>query len=110
MFGPDYAQFGYVPEHYERLREERIELIDGDCDLFGDGSIRIISTPGHTPGHCSLLLQLKQTGPVLLSGDVAHYAYNMELRAVPTINADAKASRASMDRIDEIARETGAQL
>lgn len=72
MFGPDYGQYGYSPALYADLKQAKVRLMDGDLDVFGDGSIKVISTPGHTPGHCSLLVRLAKTGPILLSADVAH--------------------------------------
>src|SRR6185312_10089812 len=54
----------------------KAELLTGDRDVFGDGSVRIISTPGHTPGHQSLMLDLPKTGWLILSGDAAHFRDN----------------------------------
>lgn len=110
MFGPDHEQYGYSPPLYEDLNQAKVELMDGDLDVFGDGSVRVISTPGHTPGHCSLLVRLARIGPILLSGDVAHYRFNMEHRCVPTMNSDPEESRISMERVDAIVRDEGAQL
>ena len=50
-----------------------VEQLVGDHDVFGDGSVMIVSTPGHTPGHESLMLNLPKTGWLVLSGDVAHF-------------------------------------
>ena len=83
--------------------------MDGDPDVFGDESVRILSSPGHTPGHCSLLVRLGGTGPVLLSADVAHYRFNLEHRCVPTMNSNVEESRSSMERIEAIARSEDAQ-
>ena len=110
MFGPDPAASGYERELYARLDAAAIVRVEDDGDLFGDEPLRIVSTPGHTPGHCSLLVRLPRTGPVLLAADVAHYAYNMAHRCVPSFNADADASRASMDRVEQVAVRTGAQV
>jgi len=110
MFGPDYRDYGYAPSLYQCLKMAKVELIDGDLDVFGDASMRVVSTPGHTPGHCSLLIRLPKTGPILLSGDVAHYRFNMEHHCVPTMNSDPEESRRSMERVDAIVREEGAQL
>ncbi len=110
MFGSAYADYGYTPSLYRSLEAAKIELMDGDLDVFGDDSVRVISTPGHTPGHCSLRVRLRKTGPILLSGDVAHYRFNMEHHCVPTMNSDAEESRRSMERVDAIVREEGAQL
>jgi hypothetical protein len=57
MFGPDYAHFGYIPKLYETLQTDNVQRIAGDLALYGDQSIRLISTPGHTPGHIALLLR-----------------------------------------------------
>jgi N-acyl homoserine lactone hydrolase len=78
---------------------KKLQLVDGDTDVFGDGSVTLISTPGHTPGHQSLLVHLKNSGFVILSGDVAHSEENFEKDTVPSLNTDKAASIASMDRI-----------
>lgn len=110
MFGPHYAQYGYSPPLYDALRRARVEFMEGDHDVFGDGSMRVIATPGHTPGHCSLLVRLAKFGPILLSADVAHDSYNMVRRCVPAFNSDAAQSRRSMDRIAALVGNTGAKL
>ncbi|WP_246797451.1 N-acyl homoserine lactonase family protein [Burkholderia perseverans] len=110
MFGDDPGAFGFRPELYESLRGNRLRLIEGDHDVFGDGAVRIVFTPGHTPGHCSLLLNLPETGRVVLSGDVAHNRTNFRCRCVPAFNADALRSVASMDRIDALLEAEGARL
>jgi N-acyl homoserine lactone hydrolase len=110
MFGPGFARFGYIPELYEALRTAYVQRVDGDLDLYGDRSIRLISTPGHTPGHMSLLVRLRETGPVILAADVAHYAFNLEQHIVPDMNSSREESLRSMDRIQRIAEEEGAKI
>ncbi len=110
MFGRDYKKHGYVPELYDTVKNGKIELVPGDCDLFADGSMRIFATPGHTPGHSSLLVRLPRTGPVMLSADVAHFKTNLDHRLVPTLNSDESQSRASMDKMEAIVRAEGALL
>jgi N-acyl homoserine lactone hydrolase len=110
MFGPDFARFGYIPELYAALRTANVQRVDGDLDLYGDRSIRLISTPGHTPGHMSLLVRLRETGPVILAADVAHYAFNLEQHIVPDMNSSREESLRSMDRIQRIAEEEGAKI
>ena len=78
---------------------KQLQLLDGDTDVFGDGSVTLIFTPGHTPGHQSLLVHLKNSGFIILSGDVAHSKENLEKDVVPSINTDKAASIASMDRV-----------
>jgi glyoxylase-like metal-dependent hydrolase (beta-lactamase superfamily II) len=100
----------FVPAAYEGLRDEEFLIIEGDHDVFGDGTVRIISTPGHTPGHQSLFVDLPQTGPVVLSGDLYHFRLSRELRRVPSFNVDPDATLASMDRLEDLVEETGAEL
>lgn len=95
---------------FDGLREAKIEFIEGDHDLFGDGSVRLIYTPGHTAGHQTLLLTLKNTGKIMLSGDLYHTRANRALRRVPTFNHDAGQTLQSMERIEQLLAETGATL
>jgi glyoxylase-like metal-dependent hydrolase (beta-lactamase superfamily II) len=85
-------------------------LLQGDKDLFGDGSLTLLATPGHTAGHESLLVHLPKTGYIVLSGDVAHFQANWDNRLVPGENADKAQSLASMEKIAKILREKHAQL
>jgi glyoxylase-like metal-dependent hydrolase (beta-lactamase superfamily II) len=78
---------------------KHLQLIDGDTDIFGDGSVTLVSTPGHTPGHQSLLLHLRKSGFIVLSGDVVHLEENFEKDIVPSLNTDKAQSIASMERI-----------
>jgi len=110
MFGSDYKKYGYVPKLYSVLKNGKVELLAGDADLFADGSMRIFSTPGHTPGHCSLLVNLRNSGMIMLSADVAHFRYNMDNRLVPKINSDEAESKRSMDKLDAICKQHNAQL
>ena len=88
----------------------KVDPISGDRDVFGDGSVVILATPGHTPGETSLLVRLAKTGPVLLSGDVAHFEEQFGNRGVPTFNFDRADSLASMERLQGIAKSLDATL
>jgi N-acyl homoserine lactone hydrolase len=90
--------------------EQKLELLEGDKDLFGDGSVTALSTPGHTPGHQSLLVHLPKTGYVVLSGDAVHFQSNWDNRRVPGFNTDKGQSSASMEKIAHILDEKHAQL
>ncbi|SDN42702.1 N-acyl homoserine lactonase family protein [Afipia sp. GAS231] len=79
-----------------------LRLTDGDLDVFGDGSVTLISTPGHTPGSQSLLVHLKNSGFIVLSGDVVHLEENFAKSRVPSLNTDKQASIESMERIRQI--------
>lgn len=86
-----------------------VTKLEGDRDVFGDGSVVILSTPGHTPGHQSLLVRLPKTGAVVLSGDAVHFKSNWENRGVPVGNFDKEKTLASMQHIaDVLAKEKGA--
>ena len=98
-FGPEPARYGFVPSVYETLRANPVVKLNGDVDVFGDGSVKILSTPGHTPGHQSLLVRLPKSGPVVLSGDLAHFESNFVNRRAPAFNFDVEQSRRSVDRI-----------
>ena len=87
-----------------------VTRLAGDHDVFGDGSVVVISTPGHTPGHQSLLVYLRKTGPVLLSGDAVHFRDNWENRRVPSMNTDKDQTIASMARLDSLSKSLKATL
>jgi N-acyl homoserine lactone hydrolase len=90
--------------------EHPVTKLDGDRDLFGDGSVVILSTPGHTPGHQSLLVKLPKTGAIVLSGDAAHFKDNWDNRRVPSINFDKDTTLASMQKIADTLTKEKAQL
>ena len=82
--------------------KRKVELLTGDKGVFGDGSVIVLRTPGHTPGHSSLLVRLKEMGPVLLSGDAVHFRENYESNGVPAFNFDRAATIASIERMKQI--------
>ena len=110
MFGPNPNDYGYLPALYKTMRDNPVEIVEGDHDIFGDRAIRLIFTPGHTLGHCSLLVRLPGSGPVLLSGDMAHNQDNFVHRRVPVFNTDQQATVASMDKVDALLRGQGATM
>jgi len=109
-FGPNPQTYGFSPANYDRLREARIVKLHGDYDVFGDGSVVIKSTPGHTPGHQSLFVRLPRSAPVLLSGDFVHLRANWEAKRVPSINFDQQQSLQTMQAMDIFLKQTGARL
>jgi glyoxylase-like metal-dependent hydrolase (beta-lactamase superfamily II) len=81
---------------------KNLQLIDGDTDVYGDGSVTLVSTPGHTPGSQSLLVHLKNSGFIILSGDVVHSEENFEKNRVPSLNTNNAESIASMQKIRQM--------
>jgi glyoxylase-like metal-dependent hydrolase (beta-lactamase superfamily II) len=81
----------------------KVEALTGDKDVFGDGTVVVLNTPGHTPGHHSLLVRLKDMGPVLITGDLAHFHENYDANGVPSFNTDRAQTLASLDRFKKIA-------
>lgn len=98
------------PEYVGQRDSSRSIMIDGDHDVFGDASVRILSTPGHTPGHQVLLLSLANSGAIILSGDLFHSRENRAGRRLPVFNSDRAATLASMDRVESILRNRRGRL
>ncbi len=82
----------------------------GEYDVFGDGTVVIFETPGHTPGHTSLQLTMPESGTVLLTGDLYHRAKSRELKRVPRFNFDEAGTLASMDSFEARAAQLGAKV
>ena len=99
------------PATYSALKGAKTRILDNeDLDVFGDGSVRLISTPGHTQGHQVLLVRLAKRGPVLLAGDLYHYPEERTKNIVPTFEFNADQSRASRVKVEALLKETGAEL
>ena len=88
----------------------KVEPQAGDKDVFGDGTVVILRTPGHTPGHQALLVRLKEKGAVILSGDAAHFHENYENNGVPSFNYDRAETLASLARIKQIEKNLKATV
>jgi glyoxylase-like metal-dependent hydrolase (beta-lactamase superfamily II) len=81
----------------------KVEPLPADKDVFGDGRVLILNTPGHTPGHHSLLVKLNEMGNVLISGDLIHFRENYETSGVPWFNVSRADTMASIDRFKKLA-------
>lgn len=98
------------PDNIRPSRQTKQQALEGDHDVFGDGSVKILRAPGHTPGHQVLLLRLPASGPVILSGDLYHTRENRKYQRVPSFNTSRAETLASMNRIETLARNLGARI
>ena len=105
----DAQKYGYHPHDYKPLKGVKITDLSGQHDLFGDGSVIIVPTPGHSAGHQSLFVDLPNTGPVVLSGDLYHFQENREQYGIPVWN-NKKETIHSFTRIDKLLDSTKATL
>jgi glyoxylase-like metal-dependent hydrolase (beta-lactamase superfamily II) len=101
---PNLAFFG------ELDKSKTLLLNSEDHDVFGDGTVVIKFTPGHTPGHQSLFLKLVKTGPVILTGDLYHYPEEMKLKIVPASDFNKEQTAKSREMIEAFAKTAGAQI
>ena len=105
------VEWAFASDKRPPFKAERpMRKLDGDLDIFGDGSVTILATPGHTPGHQSLLVQLPKTGWVILSGDLAHFKDNWDNRRVASMNTSAEQTQASLKRVAELLAAKNGQL
>ncbi len=99
------------PDNFNAIKNlKALKKINGNYDVFGDGRVVIVSTPGHTPGHQSLFLDLEQEGPLMLTGDIYHMEESRENSRVPIFNHDVDQTLASMEVFETFAKEKGARV
>lgn len=109
-FSDKAKEMNFNPDSYSHFANGKVMKLNGDKDLFGDGSVVIKSTPGHTPGHQSLFIDLPKTGPIVLSGDLYHFTKNKNFRRVPSFNFDKEQTLKSMDTLDKFVADKKAIL
>ena len=99
-----------APATYNALKNSKTVYVNADYDVFGDGTVMIKPTPGHTPGHLALVVKLAKTGPVMLTGDMYHYPEEVARDRVPPGEFDAAQSAATRKAVREFVQKTGTQL
>jgi N-acyl homoserine lactone hydrolase len=108
MFGDQVPTQAINPD-YAALKTARTQLLNGDHDVFGDGTVVIKSTPGHTVGHQVLVVKLARTGTVVLSGDLYHYPAERTLTRMPDRERTAGTAE-SRAAVEAFVKQAGAQL
>ena len=110
MFG-DKPQGIIQPAQYSALKNAKTTVLNNeDLDVFGDGSVVIMSTPGHTQGHQVLFVRLPKRGPVVLAGDLYHYPEERATGRIPTFEFNAEQSAASRKKIEAFIKQNKAEL
>jgi glyoxylase-like metal-dependent hydrolase (beta-lactamase superfamily II) len=99
------------PDTYAALRNAKTKLLDNeDFDIFGDGSVVVMATPGHTPGHQVVAVKLANRGTVVLAGDLYHYPEERTTGRIPTFEFAPEQSKVSRARIEKYVKDNNAQL
>jgi len=89
---------------------KKVKKLNGDYDVFGDGTVVIKYMPGHTVGHQVLYLDLGLEKPILLTGDLYHFEENRTSKGVPSFNYDVKQTLESMNKFEAFAKEKNAEV
>jgi len=101
---------GQDTSSYRALADSRTTMLHGDHDVFGDGVATLISTPGHTPGHQSLIVTLPRTGAIVLTGDLYHYPEERTAKTFPGFEMDRAKTAASRGAVEALVERTHAQI
>jgi glyoxylase-like metal-dependent hydrolase (beta-lactamase superfamily II) len=95
---------------FNAFKNLKREAFTGEKDVFGDGSVVIFETPGHTPRHTSLQLTMPESGPILLTGDLYHRSESRALNRVPRFNVNEEQTMASMAAFEARAAALGPKV
>jgi N-acyl homoserine lactone hydrolase len=99
------------PDHYSALRKAKTRVLNNeDLDIFGDGTVVVMSTPGHTQGHQVLFVKLAKRGAVVLAGDLYHYPEERTTGKIPTFEFNAEQSKASRAKVEAFLKQNKAEL
>ena len=99
------------PASYSALKTANTRILNNeDFDIFGDGTVVVKTTPGHTPGHQVLFVRLARTGPVVLGGDLYHYPEEITTGRTPSFEFDAAMSAKSRAALQAFLQQSGATL
>jgi len=102
----------YLEGDFDMLRSDEYDVtpLEGEYDVFGDGSVRTVHTPGHTPGHQSVVLELPESGTVVLGADIAHQESGYEREHLASFNWNLRRSIESLRELKALARREDAEV
>ncbi|MEW6989132.1 N-acyl homoserine lactonase family protein [Colwelliaceae bacterium 6441] len=100
----------YFGAFYQELESAKTIVFNTEHDVFNDGSVIIHSMPGHTPGSSTLLVRLKESGNILLSGDLYIHARGRELNTMHQYNVDKKLTLTSRSKFEALAKREKAKV
>ena len=99
------------PATYNALRNAETKILNNeDFDVFGDGSVVVMTTPGHTPGHQVVAVKLANAGTVVLAGDLYHYPEERTTGRTPTFESSPDQSKASRAKVEAYLKANNAKL
>ncbi|MDQ6730622.1 MAG: N-acyl homoserine lactonase family protein [Actinomycetota bacterium] len=108
MYPPVYQRSIYVAADFRHDLDWH--PLEGDHDVFGDGRLLTLSTPGHSRGHQSLIVHLDSGQTVILLADAAYTLAKMRERAIPGVVWSPDAIVSSWERIEALERAHDALL
>ncbi|HWF08225.1 MAG TPA: N-acyl homoserine lactonase family protein [Bryobacteraceae bacterium] len=110
--GPGRGRGGPVQSNFfDKLKDAKTTILtDKDYDVFGDGTVVIKYAPGHTPGHQVLFVKLKESGPILIAGDLYHLPQEITMHRFPSFEFDKEQSAVSREKIEAFLKQSGARL
>jgi len=104
------AKLYFDASSYSEIERGNFTGLVGETDVFNDGSVIIYPAQGHTPGHQTLLVNLAETGSVMLSGDLFHFTKNRLHKRIPALNFNKADSLSSIEHIEQIVKDNGVKL
>ena len=112
MFAADHPQGTIIDvASFAKLKDAKTKILnDENFDVFGDGTVVLMSAPGHTPGHQVLAVKLAKRGLVVLAGDLYHYPEERTTGRTPSFEFNAEQSKASRAKIEQFVKDNKAEL
>lgn len=98
------------PSSVRQLLDAKLDPVPYDRDVFGDGTVRMLRAPGHSPGHHVLLIRPPKAGSIILAGDLWHFRNDYEKSLLTSVNDSRAETLASMDRVRKLATRWKARV